>query len=174
MRIFFTFLSIITNYFMGNSADVTDIHNVTTNMTNMPNAATEVANKNYSYYMLEAQNWCGEGYMIHGLWPQYNSTAYPSWCKNITYTEPTGNLHDLMDNYWKTCNIPNFSDSSALWQHEWQKHGSCVNQQTGMEEDEYFSTALNLFMHNTDRLKKCIGQDCTVGCFDLDFNLRDC
>lgn len=60
----FAFLSVILAYFTGGS---TPTHDASYNLTNMKNM-TNVSNQPYSYYMLEAQNWCGEGYMIHGLW----------------------------------------------------------------------------------------------------------
>ena len=28
----------------------------------------------YNYYELAVQKWCSSEYMIHGLWPQINST----------------------------------------------------------------------------------------------------
>ena len=42
----------------------------------------------YNYYELAVQKWCSTDYMIHGLWPQINSTAYPVDCKTVTYSEP--------------------------------------------------------------------------------------
>lgn len=128
----FAFLSVILAYFTGGS---TPTHDASYNLTNMKNM-TNVSNQPYSYYMLEAQNWCGEGYMIHGLWPQYNSTSYPSWCENVTYTKPQGDLYYLMSNYWKSCDNRYFN-SSSLWQHEWEKHGSCVNQHEKCKRRRY-------------------------------------
>lgn len=54
------------------------------------------------------------------------------------------------------------------------KHGSCIKQQVGIDETIYFNTALNLFLNNQDLLEECKGDDCTMGCFDLDYNLITC
>ena len=37
---------------------------------------------NYNYYILETQDWCSKDYKVHGLWPQYNQSDYPTYCEN--------------------------------------------------------------------------------------------
>ena len=121
----------------------------------------------YNYYELAVQKWCSSEYMIHGLWPQINSTAYPENCKDVSYTKPTGSLLNDMNTYWHECD-------DTLWEHEWEKHGSCMQEQINITEDEFFNTALSLFKNNSKLLDKCQEQDCILGCFDLDYNLIDC
>lgn len=123
----------------------------------------------YNYYMLAVQKWCTYDYQIHGLWPQYDENSYPSNCENVKYVEPTGELLDEMNENWSSC-PPN----SNLWQHEWQKHGSCVEKQIGSDENAYFKMALDLFQKNKDKLVNCSGKDCTLGCFDLEGNYIVC
>ena len=53
----------------------------------------------YNYYELAVQKGCSLDYMIHGLWPQINSTAYPENCKTVSYTKPTGDLLTNMNTY---------------------------------------------------------------------------
>ena len=39
----------------------------------------------------------------------------------------------------------------------------------------YFNTTLNLFLDNQDLLEECnTGDDCILGCFDLDYKLINC
>ena len=121
----------------------------------------------YNYYVLAAQKWCSTDYMIHGLWPQINSTAYPEYCIEVSYSEPTGPLLTDMNTYWHECD-------DTLWEHEWEKHGSCMQEQINITEDDFFNTALSLFLNNSKLLDKCQEQDCILGCFDLDYNLIEC
>jgi ribonuclease I len=117
----------------------------------------------YNYYELAVQKWCSSNYMIHGLWPQINSTAYPEYCKTVSYTNPTGQLLTDMNAYWRGCD-------DTLWEHEWEKHGSC----TPMDEDTFYNTTLTLFLENNKLLDNCKEDDCILACFDLDFNIITC
>ena len=117
----------------------------------------------YNYYELAVQKWCSSNYMIHGLWPQINSTAYPEYCKTVSYTNPTGQLLTDMNAYWHGCD-------DTLWEHEWEKHGSC----TPMDENTFFNTTLTLFLENSKLLDNCKEDDCILACFDLDFNIIKC
>jgi len=121
----------------------------------------------YNYYELAVQKWCSTDYMIHGLWPQINSTDYPENCKTVSYVEPVGTLLTNMNTYWHSCD-------NTLWEHEWEKHGSCVQAQNNMDEDTYFNTTLSLFLENKNLLNNCKEDDCIIGCFDLDYNLITC
>lgn len=121
----------------------------------------------YNYYELAVQKWCSSDYMIHGLWPQINSTAYPENCKTVSYTKPTGDLLTNMNTYWHKCD-------DTLWEHEWEKHGSCMQEQIGIDEFSFFNTTLNLFLENSKLLDDCKKDDCIMGCFDLDFKQIKC
>ena len=121
----------------------------------------------YNYYELAVQKWCSKDYMIHGLWPQINSTSYPENCKTVSYTKPTGDLLTNMNAYWHKCD-------DTLWEHEWEKHGSCMQEQIGIDEFSFFNTTLNLFLENSEMLDSCKEEDCIMGCFDLDFKKIKC
>ena len=126
------------------------------------------SDKIYNYYVLAVQKWCSSDYMIHGLWPQINSTAYPEYCEEVLYTNPTGTLLTDMNIYWQGCD-------DTLWSHEWEKHGSCMQEQINIDEDTFFNTTLSLFLDNTNLLDTCKeADDCIIGCFDLDFNNIPC
>jgi len=121
----------------------------------------------YNYYVLAVQKWCSSEYMIHGLWPQINSTSYPEYCTDVSYSDPIGPLLTDMNTYWHECD-------DTLWEHEWEKHGSCVQEQNNITEDDFFNTALSLFKNNSKLLDNCQEEDCILGCFDLDYNLIEC
>lgn len=131
------------------------------------NAYLALSVDTYNYYELAVQKWCSSSYMIHGLWPQVNATNYPENCLNVSYQNPNGSLLENMELYWHSCD-------NSLWEHEWEKHGSCMKEQVGIDETAYFNTALNLFLDNQDLLEECKIDDCIMGCFDLDYNLITC
>ncbi len=130
---------------------------------------TPIRSNSYNYYELAVQKWCTPQYNIHGLWPQIDSTHYPADCSVINYNSPTGSLLYNMTTYWHSC-----SDNDSFWKHEWEKHGSCFNLQTGMNEEQYFNIALQLYKNNYALLKNCVKKNCIIGCFDLNFNLMTC
>jgi len=123
--------------------------------------------KIYNYYELAVQKWCTSEYMIHGLWPQINNTAYPEDCLDVAYVKPSGALLADMNVYWHNCD-------NTLWEHEWKKHGSCMQLQNNIDENTYFNTTISLFLKNTKLLDKCVNQDCILACFDLDYNQIEC
>jgi ribonuclease I len=121
----------------------------------------------YNYYELAVQKWCSDDYMIHGLWPQINSTDYPVNCKPVLYIEPEGTLLINMNTYWSSCD-------NTLWEHEWEKHGSCMQVQNNINETSFFNKTISLFIENKKLLENCKDDDCIMGCFDLDYNLINC
>jgi len=121
----------------------------------------------YNYYELAVQKWCSSDYMIHGLWPQINSTSYPSDCMDVTYTTPTGILLENMNTYWHACD-------DSLWKHEWEKHGSCMQEQINIDESTFFNITMNLFLENASLLDSCKDDDCIMACFDLEYNVIQC
>ena len=125
------------------------------------------SDKIYNYYELAVQKWCSSEYMIHGLWPQINGTSYPEYCKDVSYVKPKGELLINMNKYWHKCD-------DTLWEHEWEKHGSCMNDQTNINEYDFFNTTITLFLENNKLLNNCIDDDCILGCFDLDYKLIEC
>lgn len=121
----------------------------------------------YNYYELAVQKWCSDEYMIHGLWPQINATDYPEYCESVSYEMPTGELLTNMNTYWKSCD-------DTLWQHEWEKHGSCMHEQIGIDETTFFNTTITLFLENINLLNDCKEDDCILACFDMDYNKIRC
>ena len=68
------------------------------------------------------------GFMLHGLWPQFNNGRYPVNCPT-TQPPPTdlSKIKQIMP--------------AEIVQHEWQKHGTC----SGLSGDEYFALAQKVF-----------------------------
>ena len=108
---------------------------------------------NYNYYILETQDWCSKDYKIHGLWPQYNQSDYPTYCENVSYIEPSGELLNNMNKYWDSC-----ENNSNLWKHEWEKHGSCMFNDA--DEYHYFNRTLGLYFEA--EYYKYIQHNCTL------------
>lgn len=80
---------------------------------------------------------------IHGLWPQTNAHTYPTYCHKVTF-DPSllAPILEKLEQYW-------YSQGHTLpldekfWQHEYEKHGSCVY--TPMNELEYFQNTIQLY-----------------------------
>jgi len=81
-----------------------------------------------------------ESFLIHGLWVDYASGGYPSFCKDIPFdiNKIKDILPDLQKN-WASCQ----GKSESFWEHEWLKHGTCFDPPT--TEYKYFCDALNIF-----------------------------
>jgi ribonuclease I len=106
--------------------------------------------KPYAFYCLAFQTWCSPGYKIHGLWPDYDATSYPSYCTDTPFDldelKKSPKYTELLDN-WYDCTL---NETIALYEHEWLKHGTCVAVQTGFGQNEYFEKTLELFMQYKD------------------------
>ena len=81
-------------------------------------------------------------FTIHGLWPQFTSGGYPSFCTTEAFnSKVTTTIGDDMYTYWP--NIQSSFDDpsySSFWEHEWTKHGTC----TGLSQVDYFQSTLSL------------------------------
>ncbi|KAL2824955.1 ribonuclease T2-like protein [Aspergillus cavernicola] len=73
-----------------------------------------------------------DSWTIHGLWPDNCDGSYEEFCdesreySNITaIIEESGRteLLSYMNKYWKD----NSGDDESFWEHEWNKHGTCIN-----------------------------------------------
>ena len=126
--------------------------------------------QHYNYYLLSAQKWCGDRWQIHGLWPQTTPHLYPTYCEVVIYNPPNNFLLNEMNTCWDTCN----KNKTELWEHEWIKHGSCVKHQMGINEYEYFGIAIDMFESSKWKLQNCSGNQCILGCFNLDYEMILC
>lgn len=83
-------------------------------------------------------------FTIHGLWPQYTTSGYPSTCTteafNSTLVEQAIGMPTLT-NYWPNVQYSETSSQyPSFWEHEWSKHGTC----SGLSQTGYFQAAINL------------------------------
>ncbi|MEM9640230.1 MAG: ribonuclease T2 [Pseudomonadota bacterium] len=65
----------------------------------------------------------GNGFTLHGLWPQYE-VGWPSWCRTA-HTDPSRR---------QTAAMADIMGSGGLAWHQWKKHGRC----SGLGADTYF------------------------------------
>ncbi|AAD39309.1 Very similar to ribonucleases [Arabidopsis thaliana] len=81
-------------------------------------------------------------FIIHGLWPQFNNGTWPAFCDQT-------NLFDISKKWteWGVWACP--SNETNLWEHEWNKHGTCV--QSIFDQHSYFRTNLK-FKHKVHLL----------------------
>ncbi|KAF2086287.1 ribonuclease M [Saccharata proteae CBS 121410] len=73
-----------------------------------------------------------DSWTIHGLWPDHCDGTYDASCDpSRAYSDISGILTDFgyddtlsyMETYWKN----NDGTDEYLWEHEWSKHGTCIN-----------------------------------------------
>lgn len=89
------------------------------------------------------QNYWKQNFTIHGLWPQYTTSGYPSFCSNEPFNSsiPIEIGLDSLVERWPDVqydiNSPNYD---SFWEHEWTKHGTC----SGLTQYDYFNIALTL------------------------------
>ncbi|KAJ5312010.1 hypothetical protein PENANT_c022G04682 [Penicillium antarcticum] len=100
-----------------------------------------------------------DSWTIHGLWPDNCDGTYEANCDSArAYTNITeilqaqdrSDLVSYMDEYWVDID----GDNESFWEHEWAKHGTCINTiepscYTGYESQEevgdYFEKTVELF-----------------------------
>jgi ribonuclease T2 len=107
-----------------------------------PGRGQEAASAQFDYYLLTlswAPTYClthgddrsqcsgkGYGFVLHGLWPQFESGGYPEHCPTPSRLSPQAEA------VGRTA-FP----SLDLMRHEWQAHGTC----SGLDAITYFRTA---------------------------------
>ncbi|PTU21778.1 hypothetical protein P175DRAFT_0515837 [Aspergillus ochraceoroseus IBT 24754] len=116
--------------------------------------------------MLQTQFWDADpaigpedSWTIHGLWPDHCNGGFDQFCdstrkySNISLILVDAGRRDLLDEmtmYWKDWK----GDDAHLWEHEWNKHGTCVSTlETHCYSDyfpqeevvDYFDKAVELF-----------------------------
>jgi ribonuclease T2 len=80
---------------------------------------------------------------VHGLWPQYATTGYPSFCSKEPFDPSVPELigMDTMYTYWPDVKYDaSSSNYDSFWEHEWSKHGTC----SGLTQLEYFNQTVHL------------------------------
>ncbi|KAK6595768.1 ribonuclease t2 [Botrytis cinerea] len=101
-----------------------------------------------------------DSWTLHGLWPDLCDGSYPTYCHstpqyhNITSILTAASQTDLlayMHEYW----LPNRGSAETFWEHEMNKHGTCVNTlapacygdkyEAGDEVVDFFTRAVGLF-----------------------------
>lgn len=73
----------------------------------------------------------GFGYVVHGLWPQFEE-GWPEFCEpGSEEWVPDGIVADMLD----------IMPSPGLIGHQWRKHGSC----SGLPQEDYFALTRRAF-----------------------------
>jgi ribonuclease T2 len=84
-----------------------------------------------------------ENFTVHGLWPQYTTTGYPSYCsaENFDQDVPIEIGWDTMITYYPDVKYAESDpDYDSFWEHEWDKHGTCSQ----LSQYDYFQQAILL------------------------------
>lgn len=65
-------------------------------------------------------------FTLHGLWPQYSTGGYPSYCTSEAFNPavPDQVGWNDMTTYWPNAQYPTTDPAyDDFWDHEWTKHG---------------------------------------------------
>jgi ribonuclease T2 len=100
-----------------------------------------------------------DSWTIHGLWPDHCDGTYDANCdpsraytniSSILTAAGASSVLSYMNTYWKDVN----GNDESFWDHEWEKHGTCISTlqpscytNYAMQEEvvDYFTTTVNLF-----------------------------
>lgn len=113
--------------------------------------ALAVGSADYSFYVFTVE-WkptmclttdCVSGYLstafnIHGLWPSTSPTEGPENCNGAPFT-----LSSSVTSLMETCWLSDSGTPQSFWEHEWEKHGTCVEPAT--TPDAFFAEVVGLF-----------------------------
>jgi hypothetical protein len=103
---------------------------------------------------------------IHGWWPEYSKGKWPQFCDknryhefNVTAISP---IQDKLNKYWYSCPEWNIK-AYALWQHEWQKHGTCIS---NVSVIDYFNHTINALLkaQSSNYYECCSGGNNSIEC----------
>lgn len=113
--------------------------------------ALAVGSTNYSFYVFTVEwkptmcktNNCVSGYLstafnIHGLWPSTTSGSGPQNCNGAAFSL-SSSVTSLLETVW----LSDSGTPQSFWQHEWQKHGTCVEPPT--TPDAFFTEVVGLY-----------------------------
>ena len=92
---------------------------------------------------LDPKPYWNENFTIHGLWPQYDTTGYPSYCSTESFDPnvPVEIGWDTMTTYYPDVKYEETdADYDSFWEHEWDKHGTCSE----LSQYDYFQQAILL------------------------------
>ena len=83
-------------------------------------------------------------FTIHGLWPNYKTHGYPSYCSNETFNVSyIKDIVPIMNLRWSS----DIGNNQDFWNHEWSKHGTCAKFAPYIyNQIDYFSTVVWLDM----------------------------
>ncbi|MDM7930050.1 MAG: ribonuclease T [Blastomonas fulva] len=71
------------------------------------------------------------GFVLHGLWPEGKTSAFPQYCARTPVQVPASVVRSTL------CSMP----SRRLIAHQWDKHGSCM----ARDPQSYFQTATRVY-----------------------------
>tara|TARA_B110001469_G_C9637765_1_gene320067 strand:- start:2124 stop:2651 length:528 start_codon:yes stop_codon:yes gene_type:complete len=98
-----------------------------------------------NFYYLSLINEADNTWSIHGLWPQYKTNQYPTFCKNIKFNiAKIKTIINDLEKYWYSKG----EKDEKFWEHEYLKHGTCNF--NNLDELSYFNTTLELFQKAVD------------------------
>ncbi|KAL0266307.1 UNVERIFIED_CONTAM: hypothetical protein PYX00_008892 [Menopon gallinae] len=83
---------------------------------------------------------------IHGVWPTRLDGLGPFYCNTTVKfdVEKVTPIRRKLEEYWPNLEVGKTVES--LWQHEWEKHGTCVLDFEPLNtEEKYFQGGLNLY-----------------------------
>ena len=107
--------------------------------------SVNICNNNSLCNMKFALKKCNDtdNWSIHGLWLDYSNGSYPQFCSKMKFDYIPSDLDKNMKKNWYSCN----GDDKSFWNHELQKHGSCIRDYIidDLDSNTYFDNTIKLF-----------------------------
>jgi ribonuclease I len=119
---------------------VSHVHDsVETSLT--PNVCNNSSMCNLKFALKKCNS--SDDWSIHGLWLDYSNGRYPSFCSTMEFGNLSNELENEMEKKWYSCE----GGDSSFWNHELQKHGSCIRDYIikGLDSNQYFNDTLKMY-----------------------------
>jgi len=111
----------------------------------------------YTYFLAIQKCKNNKNYTIHGLWIDYATSGYPEFCNRTKFdANELSHIKNDLNIYWPSC----YGKSEGLWEHEWQKHGTCFN--TNMTLKFYFEKTIDLYKKKNEKVSLCKKKECLI------------
>jgi ribonuclease T2 len=97
------------------------------------------------FILLLAFMTCSTDWTLHGLWEDYSNGTYPQYCTNeafdLSALQSDTVLYTWMQKYWTGC-----YDQVGFWEHEWQKHGTCIAATLNITQLGFFNLTMSYYL----------------------------
>eukprot|EP00013_Stygamoeba_regulata_P002981 CAMPEP_0177634774 /NCGR_PEP_ID=MMETSP0447-20121125/3545_1 /TAXON_ID=0 /ORGANISM="Stygamoeba regulata, Strain BSH-02190019" /LENGTH=238 /DNA_ID=CAMNT_0019136513 /DNA_START=130 /DNA_END=846 /DNA_ORIENTATION=- len=112
-------------------------------------------------------------FTIHGFWPENDDGSWPQYCSPDDFSyNMIRNLTSELDYYWPDLKI-GATPSNGLWEHEYERHGSCAVHQSNIMHDEFDFFNHTLTIRKSLPIKQWLAEKNIVPTNSHDYKTQD-